>query len=83
MSQFFSVYSLFVFFLPASKCLGYDEEALEMKMRMQKKKLSELFTIERFLDWSGSQSFFRIHEERESDDVRREKKLASVSFARL
>lgn len=37
------LYSLFVFFFfTCSKCLGYDEEALEMKMRTQKKKLTEL-----------------------------------------
>ncbi|KYN32049.1 Longitudinals lacking protein, isoform G [Trachymyrmex septentrionalis] len=53
---------------------GHDEEALEMKMRMQKKKLTELLRSSDFSIGAAHRAFLRIHEEKEFDDVRREKR---------
>lgn len=85
MSQFFSVYSLSLCSLTHPKCLGYDDEeelVIEKKMGTREKLAEPL------LDRAISRSERRIEllqgsTKKESNDVRREKKPASVPFARL
>jgi len=72
--------------LTRPKCLGYDDDKeeleSEMKMGTREKKLVELL---RSSDFSVGAAYRASSgsTRRESDDVRREKKSASVLFAHL